>query len=166
MAGPRGRPSHQRAAGRTARAGTGARTRTATPTGVPAAARCRSGPAPARLARRPSAGRATITEAPVIPGRGHRHRPDPARSANMGNGERGQTMDDKQLSSRIGELIAEEHALERQDGEPDQQRLKALEVELDQCWDLLRQRRPRRSAGEDPDDAEARPGNVVEGYLQ
>jgi hypothetical protein len=75
-------------------------------------------------------------------------------------------MDDKQLSSRIGELIAEEHALERQDGEPDQQRLKALEVELDQCWDLLRQRRARRSAGEDPDDAEARPGNVVEGYLQ
>jgi uncharacterized protein DUF2630 len=84
----------------------------------------------------------------------------------MGTGERGQTMDDKQISSRIGELIAEEHALERQGEEPDHQRLKALEVELDQCWDLLRQRRARRSAGEDPEDAAARPGNVVEGYLQ
>jgi hypothetical protein len=83
----------------------------------------------------------------------------------MGTGERGQTMDDKQLSSRIGELIAEEHQLER-GSEPDQQRLKALEVELDQCWDLLRQRRARRSAGENPDEAAARPGDVVEGYLQ
>ena len=75
-------------------------------------------------------------------------------------------MDDKQLSSRIGELIAEEHKLERGPGEPDQARLKDLEVELDRCWDLLRQRRARRSAGENPDEAAARPGNVVEGYLQ
>ena len=45
-------------------------------------------------------------------------------------------------------------------------RLKALEVELDRCWDLLRQRRARRAAGENPDEAAARPGNVVEGYLQ
>jgi len=83
----------------------------------------------------------------------------------MGVGERGQTMDDKQLSSRIGELIDEEHKLERA-GEPDPQRLKALEVELDRCWDLLRQRRARRAAGENPDEATARPGDVVEGYLQ
>jgi Protein of unknown function (DUF2630) len=74
-------------------------------------------------------------------------------------------MDDKQISSRIGELIDEEHQLER-DGEPDPQRLKAVEVELDRCWDLLRQRRARRAAGENPDDAEVRPTNVVEGYLQ
>ncbi|HEY7591604.1 MAG TPA: DUF2630 family protein [Actinophytocola sp.] len=74
-------------------------------------------------------------------------------------------MDDKQLSSRIGELIDEEHRLER-GGEPDPQRLKDLEVELDRCWDLLRQRRARRAAGENPDDAEVRPTNVVEGYLQ
>jgi len=74
-------------------------------------------------------------------------------------------MDDKQISSRIGQLIDEEHQLER-DGEPDPQRLKALEVELDRCWDLLRQRRARRSAGEDPDDAQVRPTDVVEGYLQ
>ena len=74
-------------------------------------------------------------------------------------------MDDKQLSARIGDLIAEEHDLER-GGDADAARRRELEVELDQCWDLLRQRRARRAAGEDPDDAEARPGNVVEGYLQ
>jgi hypothetical protein len=74
-------------------------------------------------------------------------------------------MDDKQISSRIGELIDEEHRLERA-GEPDPRRLRALEVELDRCWDLLRQRRARRAAGENPDDAEARPGDVVERYLQ
>lgn len=74
-------------------------------------------------------------------------------------------MDDKQISARIGALIDEEHTLER-GGEPDQQRLKDLEVELDKCWDLLRQRRARRAAGEDPDDAEVRPTDVVEGYLQ
>jgi hypothetical protein len=74
-------------------------------------------------------------------------------------------MDDKEISSRIGALIDEEHQLER-DGEPDPRRLKAVEVELDRCWDLLRQRRARRAAGENPDDAEVRPENVVEGYLQ
>ena len=84
----------------------------------------------------------------------------------MGTGERGHTMDDKQLSARIGELIAEEHQLERGSEQPDKQRLKALEVELDLCWDLLRQRRARRAAGENPDDAATRPGDVVEGYLQ
>ena len=74
-------------------------------------------------------------------------------------------MDDKEISTHIGELIDEEHQLER-DGQPDPSRLKALEVELDRCWDLLRQRRARRSAGENPNDAEARPSDVVEGYLQ
>jgi hypothetical protein len=74
-------------------------------------------------------------------------------------------MDDKQLSARIGELIDEEHRLER-GGQPDPDRLKALEVELDRCWDLLRQRRARRAAGENPDDAQVRSGDVVEKYLQ
>ena len=74
-------------------------------------------------------------------------------------------MNDKQISSRIGELIDEEHQLER-GGRPDPDRLKALEVELDRCWDLLRQRRARRAAGENPDDAEVRSGDVVERYLQ
>jgi uncharacterized protein DUF2630 len=75
-------------------------------------------------------------------------------------------MDDREISRRIGSLIDEEHHLERAGGEPDTERLRAIEVELDTCWDLLRQRRARRSAGENPDDAEARPANVVEGYQQ
>ncbi len=75
-------------------------------------------------------------------------------------------MDDKEIAARIGSLIDEEHKLERAGHEPDHERLRAIEVELDTCWDLLRQRRARRSAGENPDDAAARPGNVVEGYLQ
>jgi hypothetical protein len=75
-------------------------------------------------------------------------------------------MDDKEITARIGSLIDEEHELERAGHEPDHERLRAIDVELDACWDLLRQRRARRSAGENPDDAEARPGSVVEGYLQ
>jgi hypothetical protein len=44
--------------------------------------------------------------------------------------------------------------------------LRDLEVQLDQCWDLLRQRRARRHAGLDPDTAAAREGTVVEHYQQ
>jgi hypothetical protein len=75
-------------------------------------------------------------------------------------------MDDKEITRRITSLIEEEHQLEREGHEPDHERLQAIEVELDTCWDLLRQRRARRRAGEDPDAATPRPGNVVEGYLQ
>jgi Protein of unknown function (DUF2630) len=80
-------------------------------------------------------------------------------------------MDDKQLLTRIGALVEEEHALEREataDGldEEQQARLRHLEVQLDQCWDLLRQRRARRDAGLDPEDAHVRPEGTVEGYLQ
>ena len=75
-------------------------------------------------------------------------------------------MDDKEISSRISALIDEEHKLERVGHEPSHDRLRAIDVELDTCWDLLRQRRARRAAGENPDDAEARTANVVEGYLQ
>jgi uncharacterized membrane protein len=82
-------------------------------------------------------------------------------------------MDDKQLLTRIGALVEEEHALERTaaaggDGldEEQQVRLRHLEVQLDQCWDLLRQRRARRDAGLDPEDAQVRPEGTVEGYLQ
>ena len=80
-------------------------------------------------------------------------------------------MDDKQVLDRIGALVSEEHALERQvTGEgldQDQQaRLHELEVQLDQCWDLLRQRRARRDAGQDHDSAAVRPEGTVEGYLQ
>jgi hypothetical protein len=80
-------------------------------------------------------------------------------------------MDDRQVLGRIGALVEEEHALERQatgDGldEAQQARLHEVEVALDQCWDLLRQRRARRNAGQDPDSAAVRPEGTVEGYLQ
>ncbi|HEX2374478.1 MAG TPA: DUF2630 family protein, partial [Actinomycetota bacterium] len=45
-------------------------------------------------------------------------------------------------------------------------RLHEVEIQLDQCWDLLRQRRARRDAGQDPDSASVRPEGTVEGYLQ
>jgi hypothetical protein len=80
-------------------------------------------------------------------------------------------MDDRQVLGRIGALVEEEHTLERQatgDGldEAQQARLHEVEVALDQCWDLLRQRRARRDAGQDPDAATVRPEGTVEGYLQ
>lgn len=80
-------------------------------------------------------------------------------------------MDDLDIVRRIGELADQEHDLERShagDGlaEAEVERLKEIEVALDQCWDLLRQRRARRTAGQDPDDADARPEDVVEGYQQ
>ncbi len=80
-------------------------------------------------------------------------------------------MDDKQVLGRIGDLVEEEHALERQalgQGLDDDQqaRLHEVEVQLDQCWDLLRQRRARRDAGQDPEAAHVRPEGTVEGYLQ
>ena len=80
-------------------------------------------------------------------------------------------MDDAELIRRIGALVDEEHALERSAAEtgPDDDsaaRLREVEVALDQCWDLLRQRRARRGTGEDPDEAQVRPSQVVEGYQQ
>jgi hypothetical protein len=80
-------------------------------------------------------------------------------------------MDDAEVIRRIGALVEEEHALERSVGaggpdEDTQGRLRELEVALDQCWDLLRQRRARRHTGEDPDAATVRPPEVVERYQQ
>ena len=81
-------------------------------------------------------------------------------------------MDDKTVLNRINELVAEEeHLLESSgdtDGlsEADDARLKAVEVALDQCWDLLRRRRAKRHAGQDPDEVELRDPSTVEGYLQ
>ena len=80
-------------------------------------------------------------------------------------------MDDSEIVRRIGELADEEHELEgRHAGEPlsgeELRRLRDVEVALDQCWDLLRQRRARRNAGDDPDEAAARPADVVERYQQ
>jgi hypothetical protein len=78
-------------------------------------------------------------------------------------------MDDQTLLDRINELAGEEHRLFEKESSggatPDEQaRLKKLAVTLDQCWDLLRQRRARRSAGMNPDDAAVRDENVVERY--
>jgi hypothetical protein len=79
--------------------------------------------------------------------------------------------DDKSLFSRIDELVAEEHELRSKhaagqiNDADEKDRLRKLEVELDQCWDLLRQRRAKREFGENPEDAKARSGDVVEGYL-
>jgi hypothetical protein len=78
-------------------------------------------------------------------------------------------LDDHDLIERISHLVDEEHALETRRADhtaTDQQRLRQLEVQLDQCWDLLRQRRARRDAGEDPNRATSRPASTVEGYQQ
>jgi hypothetical protein len=81
-------------------------------------------------------------------------------------------MDDKQIMANIGELIETEHRLRQQlaSGElsapAEHERLRAAEEALDQCWDLLRQRRARREFGESPDGAQARPVSEVEGYQQ
>ena len=75
-------------------------------------------------------------------------------------------MDDPQIHGTIEQLVAEEHELwEREsDGtasESDRRRLRDLKVSLDQCWDLLRQRRALREAGRDPDAAGARQPEIV-----
>ena len=80
-------------------------------------------------------------------------------------------MDDLDIVHRIRVLADEEHALERSHvgealSDAEVERMRAIDVALDQCWDLLRQRRARRSAGEDPDQAAARPEEVVERYRQ
>ncbi len=80
-------------------------------------------------------------------------------------------MDDSEIVGHINELADEEHRLERSHAggglsDEEQARLREVEVALDQCWDLLRQRRARRSAGQDPDDASVRSGNTVENYKQ
>jgi Protein of unknown function (DUF2630) len=80
---------------------------------------------------------------------------------------------DETTSARIERLVAEEHELRNREGadddaalEADSQRLREVEVELDVCWDLLRQRRALRDAGEDPEQAHARDPNTVERYWQ
>ena len=80
-------------------------------------------------------------------------------------------MDDKEIVHRISELAAEEQRLEEAhvgEGLDDDElsRKRDLEVTLDEWWDLLRQRRAKRSAGQDPDSAEVRTAETVEKYLQ
>jgi hypothetical protein len=80
-------------------------------------------------------------------------------------------VEDPQIHGAIDEMVAEEHELwERESAghatDADRQRLQALQVSLDQCWDLLRQRRARRDAGLNPEGAELRSPEVVERYQQ
>ena len=79
-------------------------------------------------------------------------------------------MDDAEVLQRIHHLVEEEHRLREHaaGGHPlsddDAGRLADLEVGLDQCWDLLRQRQAKREFGEDPDTAQVRAARTVEGY--
>lgn len=84
-------------------------------------------------------------------------------------------MSDESIAVRIERLVTEEHDLrarEQADSpnpaalETDKERLRAVEVELDRCWDLLRQRRALRDAGSDPEQADVRDAETVERYLQ
>ena len=81
-------------------------------------------------------------------------------------------MDDKEIMAHIDELIQTEHELRRQlaagelSSQDERDRLRSAEEALDQCWDLLRQRRARREFGESPDNASVRPVAEVEDYEQ
>ena len=84
-------------------------------------------------------------------------------------------MSDESIAERIERLVSEEHELrdrEQADSpnptalEEDKGRLQAVEIELDRCWDLLRQRRALRDAGSDPDEAAVRDADTVERYQQ
>jgi hypothetical protein len=81
-------------------------------------------------------------------------------------------MADEEVSERIEALVREEHELldrggsERGLDEAGHARLQEIKVELDRYWDLLRQRRARRRAGQDPDGASPRDADTVEHYLQ
>jgi hypothetical protein len=75
-------------------------------------------------------------------------------------------MDDSAIFDQLRTLADEEHAIRQQGPEGDAERLQRIEVMLDQCWDLLRQRRALRQYGGDPDDAEVRDPNTVENYQQ
>ena len=79
-------------------------------------------------------------------------------------------MDDSDVLGRINELAHEEEGLYERAGDDglndaERARLKTIEVQLDQCWDLLHQRRARRRAGQNPDDAQVRDPATVEGYV-
>jgi hypothetical protein len=84
-------------------------------------------------------------------------------------------MSDESIAARIERLVAQEQDLHRREEtdssdadalEGDKERLREIQVELDRCWDLLRQRRALRDAGTDPDRATARDADTVERYQQ
>jgi Protein of unknown function (DUF2630) len=80
-------------------------------------------------------------------------------------------MDDPQIHGTIEQLVGEEHELWQRESDgtasdADRRRLETIKVSLDQCWDLLRQRRALRESGLDPEAAATRPPEVVERYQQ
>ena len=84
-------------------------------------------------------------------------------------------MSDESITARIDQLVKEEKVLRGREQEDrdddaaltaDRERLRAVEVELDQCWDLLRQRRAKEEFGQNPDEADARGAGTVENYEQ
>lgn len=84
-------------------------------------------------------------------------------------------MSDESIAARIERLVEEEHKLRRREQadstqtdelDADRERLRDVEVELDRCWDLLRQRRAREEFGQDPDEAQVRDADTVERYWQ
>jgi hypothetical protein len=78
---------------------------------------------------------------------------------------------DRDILDDVNKLVAEEQELRAKlqhheiDETDEHRRLRAVEVQLDQCWDLLRQRRALRETGQDPHQAGVRPPDQVEGYL-
>jgi uncharacterized protein DUF2630 len=79
-------------------------------------------------------------------------------------------MDDKAIANQINRLAEEEHQLFDREAkgtasDADKERLRRLQVTLDQCWDLLRQRRAKREFGQNPDEAKPRDEKTVEGYI-
>ncbi|MFL5859426.1 MAG: DUF2630 family protein [Solirubrobacteraceae bacterium] len=80
-------------------------------------------------------------------------------------------MDDSQIHGHIEQLVSEEHELWNRESsghasDDDRERLEQVKVSLDQCWDLLRQRRALREEGGNPNDAQVRSEDVVERYQQ
>ena len=79
-------------------------------------------------------------------------------------------MDDEKVTHTINELAREEHALFERESrgtatDADRERLRRLQVMLDQCWDLLRQRRAKREFGMNPEEAQVRDEKTVKGYI-
>ena len=80
-------------------------------------------------------------------------------------------MEDQAVLTRINELAKEEHDLWGKESrgeasDADRERMQRLQVTLDQCWDLLQQRRALRDAGLNPEDAQVRDEKTVEGYVR
>ena len=75
-------------------------------------------------------------------------------------------MDDQAIFDQLRALTDEEHAIRQEGPNGDPDRLQDIEVMLDQCWDLLRQRRAKRQYGDNPDEAHVRSADVVEHYQQ